>query len=200
MTATRPLYVVGIGGSAGGLRAFIALFDGLPGDTGMAFVIISHMSPTNPHSLLAELLQAHTRMPVATARAGMQVQADHVYVIPVNADLRLNETGFAVTAPRTMNKQVDIFFTSLATAMGPHAIGIIVSGYDGDGSLGCAQIKAKGGTTFAQDASASVDGMPLSAQAAGCIDRVLPAERMGAALQALADGARARSPSRPADR
>ncbi len=189
MTATRPIYVVGIGGSAGGLRAYIALFDALRSDTGMAFVIISHMSPTNSHSLLAELLQGHTRMPVATAREGMQVKANQVYVIPVNADLRLDGYGFTCTSPRTMNKQVDIFFTSLATAMGPRAIGIILSGYDGDGSLGCAQIKAKGGITFAQDASASVDGMPLSAQAAGCIDRVLPAEQMGSALQALASAA-----------
>jgi two-component system CheB/CheR fusion protein len=75
-----------------------------------------------------------------------------------------------------------LFFTSLAEALGAHAIGIILSGYDGDGTAGCQHIKAKGGTTFAQDLSAIVDGMPLTAQAAGCVDFVLPPDKIAEEL------------------
>ena len=189
MSSVRPHFIVGIGGSAGGLYAFSAFLDGLRHDTGMAFVIISHMLPTNAHDMLAGLLATHTKMPVVVAAATMPILANHVYVIAANTDLRLEDFAFTVTSPRTMNKQVDIFLTSLATAMGDHAVGIIFSGYDGDGSAGCRQIKASGGTTFAQDDSASVGDMPLSAQASGGIDFVLPAGKIGLALQKLASAA-----------
>jgi two-component system CheB/CheR fusion protein len=81
---------------------------------------------------------------------------------------------------------VDIFLTSLAEAMGARAIGIILSGYDGDGTAGCKHIKAKGGTTFAQDVSAEVKEMPNSAQSSGYVDFVLPPEKMPRELQRLA--------------
>src|ERR1017187_8237704 len=94
---------------------------------------------------------------------------------------------FKLVTPRTRrNAQVDVFLTSLADAMGARAIGIILSGYDGDGTEGCRSIKAKGGTTFAQDESAEVDGMPLSAKASGCIDFVLPPDKITDQLQKLA--------------
>ena len=80
---------------------------------------------------------------------------------------------------------MDVFFASLAEAMGARAIGIIMSGYDGDGTEGCKKLKSHGGTTFAQDKSAEVDGMPLSAQAAGCIDFVLPPDEMPAELHRI---------------
>jgi two-component system CheB/CheR fusion protein len=79
-----------------------------------------------------------------------------------------------------------LFLASLADAMGARAIGIILSGYDGDGTEGCRSIKAKGGTTFAQDVSAEVDGMPLSAQASGCVDFVLPPDKISDQLQEFA--------------
>ncbi len=189
MSASRPRFIVGIGGSAGGLSAYSEFLDALRCDTGMAFVIISHILPTNAHSLLAELLASHTRMPVRVAAEAMPILADHVYVIPANADLRVVDHAFHLASPRTMNKQVDIFLTSLAAAMGPHAVGIIFSGYDGDGSDGCARIKAMGGVTFAQDGSASVGHMPQSARATGCIDFVLPAGMIGAELLRLARAA-----------
>ena len=75
-----------------------------------------------------------------------------------------------------------MFFTSLAEALGAHAIGIILSGYNGDGTAGCQHIKAKGGTPYAQDMSAIVDGMPLTAQAAGCVDFVLPPDKIAEEL------------------
>jgi two-component system CheB/CheR fusion protein len=81
--------------------------------------------------------------------------------------------------------QVDLFFTSLAEVMGARAIGIVLSGYDGDGTEGCRHIKAKGGTTFAQDMSAEVNLMPLSAQASGFVDFVLPPGKISDELQRL---------------
>jgi two-component system CheB/CheR fusion protein len=178
----HPHFIVAIGGSAGGLNAYKALLDALPSQTGMAFVIISHMLPT-AQSELAQILSRHTTMPVLVASTTMSIRANHVYVSPPNSDLLIESYTFTVVVPRTgRNKQVDIFFISLAEALGAHAIGIILSGYDGDGTAGCQHIKAKGGTTFAQDLSAIVDGMPLTAQASGCIDFVLPPDKIAEEL------------------
>ena len=173
MSALQPKFIVGIGGSAGGLNAYKALLDALPPKTGMAFVIVSHILPT-AISQLAQILSRHTKMKVIVASTRMPVRANHVYVCPPNADLFIESYTFNVVTPRTgRNKQVDLFLTSLAEAMGARAIGIILSGYDGDGVEGCKQIKSKGGTTFAQDISAQVGDMPLSAQRSGCVDFVL---------------------------
>lgn len=185
MQPRRPNFVVGVGGSAGGLNAYKALLDALPSNTGMAFVIISHLNPT-ASSQLALILSRHTEMIVTVASMGMPIRANRVYVIPPNADLLIEGLAFKVVSPRSKrNAQVDIFLTSLAEAMGARAIGIILSGYDGDGAEGCKQIKAKGGTTFAQDASAEVDGMPLSAQDSGSVDFVQPPGKMGKELRRL---------------
>jgi len=184
MQTSPPSFIVGIGGSAGGLVAYKALLDALPGDTGMAFVIVSHFSPA-AHSELAYLLSRHTQMPVVVASMAMPIRADHIYVCPPNADLLIENQAFKLVSPRTRNKQVDLFLTSLAEAMGARAIGIIFSGYDGDGTEGCRQIKAKRGTTFAQDMSAEVAGMPLSAQASGSVDFVLPPDKIPDELRRL---------------
>jgi two-component system CheB/CheR fusion protein len=184
MGPRHPNFIVGIGGSAGGLVAYQAFVDALPCDTGMAFVIVSHFLPT-AHSELAGILSRHTQMPVVEASMAMQIRANHIYVCPPNADLLIESQAFKLGSPRTRNKQVDLFLTSLAEAMGARAIGIIFSGYDGDGTEGCRQIKAKGGTTFAQDASAGVGGMPLSAQLSGCVDFVLPPDKIPKKLQKL---------------
>ena len=186
MATLRPNFIVGIGGSAGGLIAYKALLDALPSNTGMAFVIVSHILPT-AISQLATILSRHTKMRVMVASTAMPVRPNHIYVSPENADLLLERFSFKVVSPRTKrNVAVDLFFTSLAAAMGPRAIGVVLSGYDGDGSEGCRQIKAKGGTTFAQDDSAEVNGMPLSAQASGCVDFVLPPDKISNELQTIA--------------
>jgi two-component system CheB/CheR fusion protein len=190
MQTPHPHLITGIGGSAGGLQAYMELLDALSPDTGMAFVIISHVLPTTTHSLLADILSGHTKMPVKVAAEAMPVRMNHVYVIPPNADLLVENYAFKVRTPRTMNKQVDIFFRSLSEAMGERAIGIVLSGYDGDGAEGCAQIKARGGTTFAQDRSAKVDAMPLSAQNSGWVDFVLPPDKMAVELRRLAGASR----------
>ena len=188
----EPKYIVGIGGSAGGLKAYKALLDALPSNTGMAFVIIAHLYPT-AHSELARILSRHTKMPVKLASDAMPVWANHVYVIPPDADLYLENFTLKLVSPRTKrNVQVDLFFCSLAEAIGARAIGIIVSGYDGDGTAGCRQIKAKGGTNFAQDISAEVNVMPRHAEAAGCIDFVLPPDKISEKLQEIGEASRSK--------
>ena len=186
----KPKYIVGIGGSAGGLSAYKALLDALPAHTGMAFVVVAHLYPT-AHSALARILSRHTKMPVAVASDAMPVQANHVYVIPPDTDLFIENYTLRLVSPRAKrNVQVDLFFCSLAEAIGARAIGIILSGYDGDGTEGCKQIKAKGGTTFAQDMSAEVGLMPRHAEAAGCIDFVLPPDKISEKLKGLATASR----------
>jgi len=183
--ALQPKLIVGIGGSAGALNAYKALLDALPPDTGMAFVIISHMNPT-ANSQLAEILSRHTKMTVRAASMAMQIRANHVYVIPPNADLLIENYTFKISPRSAGHKQIDVFFASLAEAMSARAIGIILSGYDSDGTEGCKHIKANGGKTFAQDMSAEVDFMPLSAQAAGCADFVMPLDKIPNKLKSLA--------------
>ena len=184
MGTLHPRFVVGIGGSAGGLNAYKALLDALPPKTGMAFIIVSHIVPT-ADSRLAEILLRHTKMPVMVASNAMPIRANHVYVSPPNADVFIQGYTFKIVSPRTTRKQIDLFLSSLAEAMGARAVGVILSGYDGDGTEGCKHIKANGGTTFAQDLSAEVDGMPRSAQDSGCVDFVLPPEKIPGALRRL---------------
>ena len=187
MKTVQPIFIVGIGGSAGALNAYKALLDAMPQDTGMAFVIISHMNPT-AHSQLALILSRHTKMSVFVAFEAMPILANHVYVIPPDSDLTMKNYRFKVISPRIRrNKQVDLFFISLAEGMGVRAVGIVLSGYDGDGTEGCRKIKANGGKTFAQDMSAEVNQMPLSAQEAGFVDFVLPLNKIPAKLKRLAD-------------
>lgn len=180
-----PNLIVGIGGSAGSLDAYKDLFNAVSSRTGMAFVVVTHLMP-DASSQLALILSRHTKMKVMLASTGMQIRRNHVYVIPPNADLLIESNTFQVISPRTArNKQVDLFFTSLAEAMGARAIGVVLSGYDGDGTEGCKQIKAKGGTTFAQDTSALVNAMPRHAQTSGYVDFVLPPDKISHELQKI---------------
>jgi two-component system CheB/CheR fusion protein len=183
----RPTLLVGIGGSSGALAAYKALLGMLPPRTGMAFVVIAHMNPTASHAL-ASILRGHTKMPVKVAATGMPVEADHVYVTPPDADLMLGNGDTFQTISRSVGgyAQIDVFLASLAEAFGPAAVGVILSGYGRDGTDGCKDIKAKGGTTFAQDGSAEVGDMPLNAQAAGVVDFLLPPAGIAAALQRMA--------------
>ena len=170
------------------LKAYTALLKALPSNTGMAFVFIAHMSPTGK-SLLAPLLSQLTTMPTIQAAEGMPIEANHIYVIPPNANLFIENYVFKVVSPRTLvngrHNQVDYFLVSLADAMGARAIGIILSGGDGDGTEGCKSIKARGGKTFAQDLSADVESMPLHAEASGCVDFVLPPDKISEELSKI---------------
>ena len=184
--ALHPTFIAGIGGSAGALKAYKALLEALPPDTGMAFVIISHINPS-ANSQLALILARHTKMPVIVASNKMLIRRNHVYVIPANADLLIENYTFKVLFPTSSgHKQIDLFFFSLAAAMGKRAIGVVLSGYDGDGTEGCKEIKAAGGITFTQDMSAEVPHMPLSAQALGFVDFVMPPNKIANKLKKLA--------------
>ncbi len=182
MKESNPTCMVGIGGSAGALNAYKSLLDHLPADTGMAFAIISHINP-EAYSQLAQILARHTKMSVLVATDAMPIVANRVYVIPANADLEVEKTKFKVVSPRSRrNVQIDVFFAAIAQAFGDRAIGVVASGYDGDGTAGCKHIKENGGITFAQDESAEVDSMPVRAQASGSVDFVLAPDKISAAL------------------
>ena len=192
MGQPHPKFIVGVGGSAGALSAYKALLGALPSDTGMAFIVVSQIHPV-AESQLAQVLSRHTKMPVKQAAKGMPIQANHVYVMPPHAVLQIKSYAFKAASRRTRaNHPVDLLFMYLAEAMGARAIGIILSGYGDDGTEGCQHIQAHGGRTFAQDMSAEVAGMPLSAQASGWIDFVLPPGDMPDALRRVVLGAAGR--------
>ena len=185
MKPKAPKFIVGIGGSAGGLNAYKAFLDSMPVNSDMAFVVVSHLLPT-ASSQLAAILSRHTRMPVSVAGAAMPVLRNRVYVCPPDTDLLVENHKFRLVSPRSRrNAAVDLLFTSLAESVGARAVGVVLSGYDGDGTEGCRQIKAKGGITFAQDQSAEVGGMPRSAQDAGCVYFVLPPDGISRQLQEI---------------
>lgn len=180
--------VAGIGASAGGLEAFTALLNHLPVDTGMAFVVVQHLSPTHD-GILPKLLGKTTGMPVLEVTHGMTVEPNHVYVIPPNANMEI-AGGVLKLLPREITRgqarSIDFFFQSLAEARGHESIGIILSGTASDGTIGLEAIKAEGGITFAQDESAKFDSMPRSAIAAGCVDFVLSPAAIARELARLA--------------
>src|SRR5436190_4275601 len=171
--------IVGIGASAGGLEAFRQLLERLPVDTGMAFVLVSHLDPTHK-SILTELLARRTKLPVTEVSDGTKVEPNNVYVLPPNTSMAIAE-GTLHLQPREEGRAgrhpIDYFLRTLAEDQTHRAIGVILSGTDSDGTLGLEAIKSEGGITFAQDAkSAKYDGMPRSAAAAGHVDFVLPPE------------------------
>ena len=187
MKNAPPSFIVGIGGSAGALKAYKELLEALPSNTGMAFVFVSHMFP-EASSQLAQILTRHTKMPATVAATAMEICANHIYVIAPNADLYIKDGVFKVISPRIKrNTQIDVFFTSLAESMGKYSIGIILSGYDGDGTEGCRQIKAKGGITLAQDDSADINHMSVSAQLAESVDFVLSPKEIAEELIRIAN-------------
>ncbi len=175
--------VVGIGASAGGLNAFKKLLKAIPEDSGIAYVLVQHLDPKH-ESLLPELLQKVTKIPVLEITDDIKVQPDHIYVIPSNKMIVATD-GILMLAPRPTkstterNLPIDLFFTSLAEVHQSHAIGVVLSGTATDGTLGLKAIKDQGGITFAQDeASAEYDGMPHSAAQAGVVDFILPPEKI----------------------
>jgi two-component system CheB/CheR fusion protein len=173
--ATFP--VVGIGASAGGLEAFTELLRHLPEKSGMAYVLVQHLDPTHG-SVLQEILSRTAKIPVTEVTDGTIVHHDHVYVIPANANMII-EDGALRLVPREpargRHMPIDYFLRSLAEDRGEQAIAVILSGTASDGTLGCGAVKTAGGITFAQDEkSAKYAGMPHSAVDSGCIDFVLP--------------------------
>lgn len=178
--------IVGIGASAGGLEAFELFFHNMPANSGMAFVLVPHLDPTHA-SLLVEILQRATAMPVIEALEQMRVEADHVYIIPPNRDMEIFHGELQLSVPtveRGKRLPIDNFLRSLAEDQQENAIGIILSGTGHDGTLGMRDIFEAGGLTLAQEPSnAKYDGMPSSVINAGYAIHSLAADKMWDVLQ-----------------
>lgn len=177
----RPLLVVGIGASGGGLEAVEAFLTHMPADGGIAFVIVTHLDPTHA-SIMGDLLTRYTPMKVFQAEDGMKVKRDCVYIIPPGKDMAIMNGSLQLLEPqviRGMRHPIDFFFRSLAKDRGERAVGVVLSGAGTDGTLGLKDIKGEGGMVMAQDpVSAKYDGMPKSAIDTGLADYILPPEKM----------------------
>ncbi len=164
--------IVGIGASAGGLESLELLFSGLPKDTGLAFVVVQHLSP-DFRSLMDELIARHSDMPVIVAEDGMSVEANHIYLMPARKEMIIRDRRLWLTdkEPHTFSLPIDAFFRSLAQDVGAQAVAIVLSGSGSDGSRGIVDVKNAGGLVLAETpTSAKFDGMPLSAVESGAVD------------------------------
>lgn len=180
MNSDKELYVVGIGASAGGLNAIQELFNHMPTDTGMAFIVIQHLSP-DFKSLMPELLAKYTKMKIFTAEDKQEIKPNCIYLNQRNKNLHIkgNQLYLLDKGPKhNLNLPIDIFFHTLGEEFKERSIGIIVSGTGSDGSRGIKTIKEAGGTLIVQDpATAQFDGMPNSAIATNLVDYILPPEK-----------------------
>lgn len=180
-TQDSDFLIVGMGASAGGLEAFEQFFRHTPTNSGMAFVLISHLDPSHA-SILTEILQRITAMPVVEAQDQMQVMPNCVYVIPPNRDMTIFHGALQLSVPVVPHGQrmpIDAFLRSLAEDQSEKAIGVILSGTGTDGTLGLRAILGAGGITLAQEpTTAKFDGMPVSAIHSGYVTHVLPVEKM----------------------
>ena len=178
--------IVCIGASAGGLAAFKSFFTHMPADSGMGFVLVQHLDPQSP-SLLVELLQTQTKMPVVAAKDGVPVAANHIYVIPPDATLTIVAGVLRVVTPapaRQFRHPINTFFCALAEDQEDRAVAVVLSGVGSDGSIGVRTIKEHGGLTIAQAEfdHHALQGMPMSAAATGLVDHILPIEMIPAKL------------------
>lgn len=172
-----PRAIVGIGASAGGLEALEQFFTHMPADTGMAFVLVTHMDP-NQKGMLPELIQRATAMPVTWAEDGTVVRPNAVYVKPANADLAILHGTLNLLEPvatRGSRTPIDLFFRYLADDQNGKAIGIVLSGMGHDGTQGIRAIKERSGTVLVQEpSSAPYSSMPENTIATGLADYVAP--------------------------
>src|ERR1051325_2141546 len=183
----NEITVVGIGASAGGLKALEGFFEALPNDTGLAYVVITHLHPEY-ESHLPELLQRHTHMSVRQVTGLIPVEKDHVYVIPPNRRLVMEDSQIDLSEfnePRGQRAPIDYFFRSLARGHA-NSVGIILSGGGTDGAVGVKAIKEEGGLLMVQDPyEAEYNSMPEAAIATGLADVVLPVKELAQKLVEL---------------
>ncbi len=176
--SVKDFPVVCVGGSAGGLDAYIRLLQNLPADMGVAIVIVNHITSMPTH--LHEVLPRFTTMPVDLITESLQIEPNRIFIIPENRDLHVFNGEFRlqpISKPRGWPDVITVFLRSLTRHWDGKLIAIIVSGYDGDGAAALCGIKEIGGITIAQKLStASQPDMPESAIASGCIDFVLSPE------------------------
>jgi len=181
---------VGVGASAGGLEAIEAFFSRMPEKSGIAFIVIQHLSP-DYKSLMVELLSKKTRIPVHRSTDGMRVEPDNIYMIPPKKNLTIYQGRLILKdkdSPQGVNLPIDIFLTSLAEDQREKAIAVILSGTGSDGTRGVRAIKEHNGLVMVQnEASAKFDGMPRAAISTGLVDFILPPEKMADQLMAFLD-------------
>jgi two-component system CheB/CheR fusion protein len=179
----RP-YVVAIGASAGGLDALERFFDELDANSGAVYVVIQHLSPDHK-SMMDNLLARHTRMPVLMAENGLEMQTNHVYLIPPGKNMTVagSQLRLVPKNPHGLSLPIDLFFTSVAKEFGNRCVGAILSGTGTDGTRGSVAINDAGGFLLAQDPeSAKFDGMPRSVIATGLVDEVMPPEMLASRI------------------
>jgi two-component system CheB/CheR fusion protein len=181
----EPAAVVGLGASAGGIGPLRQFFTDMDPQSGLAFVVVMHLSPEY-ESQLANVIQQKTTMPVTQVNETVHVRPNHVYVIPPNHQLTFEDSTLHLVPPQQplgRRVTIDLFFRTLAQAYGQRAVCIIMSGTDSDGVIGLKHIRAQGGLTIAQDPNeAEHDSMPATAISTGMVDWVLPVEMMAPKL------------------
>ena len=177
-SAAQNFPVVCVGGSAGGLDAYIRLLQHLPADMGVAIVIVNHLRTVA--TMLHEILPYHTKMPVELITERLDIEPNHVFIIPEKRDLHVLNGEFRlkpISKPRGWPDVITVFMRSLTENWDGKLIAVIVSGFDGDGAAALCGIKEVGGITIAQKPdTAGQPDMPESAIASGCIDFVLSPE------------------------
>lgn len=182
--------IVGIGASAGGLAALESFLAAVKPHSGMAYIVVQHLDPTQK-TLLTEILQRVTAMHVHEAEQGMHIEPDTVFVIPPNTELRVVDECIDLSRPgarRGMRLPINVFFSSLARVRGERAIAVLLSGMGSDGTPGLQAIKAVGGLTLVQDPeTAQFDPMPRAAIDAGCADIIVDPGEMPARLMAYVE-------------
>ena len=187
---TNDFFVVGIGASAGGLRALEEFFENMPTDSGAAFVVIQHLSP-DFKSLMKELLERRTRMAIYRVTDGMPLEPNSIYLIPPGKNLVVNDRQLGLLEQEERNRHglnfpIDIFLESLARNYAERAIGVILSGTGSDGTNGLRAINEAGGFSLVQEPeTAEFDGMPRTAIATGLVDRILEPKGLAQAIYQL---------------
>jgi two-component system, chemotaxis family, protein-glutamate methylesterase/glutaminase len=177
-SAVKDFPVVCVGGSAGGLDAYIRLLRHLPADMGVAVVIVNHLRTVA--TLLHEILPQYTEMPVELITERLVIEPNHVFIIPEKRDLHVLDEEFRlepISKPRGWPDVITVFLRSLTEHWDGKLIAVIVSGFDGDGAAALCGIKEVGGITIAQKPdTAGQPDMPESAIASGCVDFILSPE------------------------
>lgn len=178
-----------VGGSAGGLDAYIRLLQHLPDDLGVAIVIVNHITsqPTQLHTVLPRF----TGMPVELITEDLVIVPNKVFIIPANRDLEVDPAGefhlAPISKPRGWPDVITVFLSSLTAHWNGKIVAVIVSGYDGDGADALRGIKAVGGITIAQlPSTAKQPDMPQTAIASGCIDFILSPEDIAKEIKNIA--------------
>ncbi len=183
--------VVCVGGSAGGLDAYIRLLQHLPVDLGVAIVIVNHVRTLATQ--LHKILPRHTQMSVELITESLRIEPNHVFIIPEQRDLHVINGQFHLrpfSKPRGWSDVITVFLNSLTEHWDGQLVAVIVSGYDGDGAAALCGIRDVGGITIAQRPdTAKVSDMPESAIASGCIDFVLSPEEIAVKLVQIAHSA-----------